>query len=87
MGREKSIFGDELLFQKAYKKMKSDAYYDKTKVILKKDIVEFENGEKSDKGLDERLIDIWKKFIFLKDEEWQDYIKNEILNGIDCIFT
>ena len=66
--------------------MKSDAYYDKTKVILKKDIVEFENGEKSDKGLDERLIDIWKKFIFLKDEEWQDYIKKEILNGIDCIF-
>ena len=31
-----SIFGDKFLFQKAYKKLKSDAYYDKTKVILKK---------------------------------------------------
>lgn len=29
-----SIFDDKFLFQKAYKKLKLDAYYDKTKVIL-----------------------------------------------------
>lgn len=33
---KQSIFDDKFLFQKAYKKLKSDAYYDKTKVILKK---------------------------------------------------
>lgn len=31
---KQSIFDDKFLFQKAYKKLKSDAYYDKTKVIL-----------------------------------------------------
>lgn len=81
-----SIFDDKFLFQKAYKKLKSNAYYDKTKAMLKKEIVEFENGKNGDEKLDEFLIDIWKKFIFLKDEEWQNYIKNEALNGINCVF-
>lgn len=31
---KQSIFDDKFLFQKAYKKLKLDAYYDKTKVIL-----------------------------------------------------
>lgn len=55
-----SIFNDSMLCQKAYKKLKSDAYYDKTKVILKKEIVEFETSKKSAEELDEFLIGIWK---------------------------
>lgn len=55
-----SIFNDSQLCQKAYKKLKSDVYYDKTQVILKKEIVEFEANKKSAKELDDSLIEIWK---------------------------
>lgn len=80
-----SIFNDSMLCQKAYKKLKSDAYYDKTKVILKKEIVEFETSKKSAEELDEFLIGIWKKLIQSTDAEWQNYVKKEVLNGIHCI--
>ena len=74
-----------MLCQKAYKKLKSDAYYDKTKVILKKEIVEFEANKKSAEELDEFLIGIWKKLVQSTDAEWQNYIKKEVFNGIHCI--
>lgn len=78
---KQSIFDDKFLFQKAYKKLKSDAYYDKTKVILKKDIVEFENEEK----LDMRLFDIQNHLINTDNDVWEEYINEKILNGIKCI--
>lgn len=81
-----SIFDDPQLCQKAYKKLKSDAYYDKTKVILKKEIVEFEASKKSDKDLDQYLVGIWKKLVYSTDDEWQEYIDKEVLKDIDCIF-
>jgi hypothetical protein len=81
-----SIFNDSQLCQKAYKKLKSNMYYDKTQVILKKEIVEFEANKKSDKELDDSLIEIWKKLVHSTDDEWTNYIKKEILYGIHCIF-
>lgn len=81
-----SIFNDSQLCQKAYKKLKSDVYYDKTQVILKKEIVEFEANKKSAKELDDSLIEIWKKLVHSTDDEWTNYIKKEILYGIHCIF-
>lgn len=78
---KQSIFDDKFLFQKAYKKLKSDAYYDKTKVILKKDIVEFENEEK----LDMQLSDIQNQLINADNDAWEKYVNEKILNGIDCI--
>lgn len=81
-----SIFNDSQLCQKAYKKLKSDAYYDKTKVILKKEIVEFEVSKKSDEDLNQYLVGVWEKLVHSTDNEWQDYVKTEILRGIHCIF-
>ncbi len=80
-----SIFSDSQLCQKAYKKLKSDAYYDKTKVILKEEIVEFETNKKSAEELDEFLIGIWKKLVQSTDAEWQNYVEKEVFNGIHCI--
>lgn len=75
-----------MLCQKAYKKLKSDAYYDKTKVILKKEIVEFEASKKSEKDLDQYLVGIWEKLVYSTNDEWQNYVEKEILNDIHCIF-
>lgn len=57
-------------------------YYDKTQVILKKQIVEFEADKKSDKELDDSLIEIWEKLVHLTDEEWANYIKKEIPRSV-----
>lgn len=57
-------------------------YYDKTQVILKKQIVEFEADKKSDKELDDSLIEIWEKLVHLTDEEWANYIKKR--NSSKC---
>lgn len=84
--RMNSIFDDPQLCQKAYKKLKSDAYYDKTKVILKKEIVEFEASKKSAEDLDQCLVGVWEKLVHSTDDEWQDYVKTEVLHGIHCIF-
>lgn len=78
-----SIFDDKFLFQKAYKKLKSDAYYDKTKVILKKDLVEFEN--ENEEKLDMQLSDIQNQLINADNDAWEKYVNEKILNGIDCI--
>ena len=80
---KQSIFDDKFLFQKAYKKLKSDAYYDKTKVILKKDIVEFEN--ENEEQMDMQLSDIQNQLINADNDVWEKYVNEKILNGIDCI--
>lgn len=80
---KQSIFDDKFLFQKAYKKLKSDAYYDKTKVILKKDLVEFEN--ENEEKLDMQLSDIQNQLINADNDVWEKYINEKILNGIKCI--
>lgn len=53
-----SIFEDKDLLKKAYKKLKTDAYYDKTKVILKKEIVEFESRQDDEGAFDAVLCDL-----------------------------
>lgn len=80
---KQSIFDDKFLFQKAYKKLKSDAYYDKTKVILKKDIVEFEN--ENEEKLDMQLSNIQNQLINADNDAWEKYVNEKILNDIDCI--
>lgn len=81
-----SIFEDKDLLKKAYKKLKTDAYYDKTKVILKKEIVEFESRQDDEGAFDAVLCDLQNKLINFSDEEWHAYIRREILDKIDCIF-
>jgi hypothetical protein len=83
---KKSVFDDKKLFQKAYKKLKSDAYYDKTKVILKREIVEFESHFKTINKLDEFLDDVQYKLINSDKNTWADYVKTNVLNTIRCIF-
>lgn len=54
---------DSELFKKAYKKLKSNIYYDKTQLILRDEIVRFENGFNSgDKTLDEELESFCSEF-------------------------
>lgn len=73
---------DRQLFQKAFKKLKSNIYYDKTNLILRDKIVEFEADKES---IDKKLNDLQKKFEEATDEEWGTYIQNKILNTIDCL--
>lgn len=75
---------DSRLFQKAYKKLKSSIYYDKTNLVLRDKIVRFES--KHGKNLDEDLMDLQNKFEKLNNEEWNQFIHKEILDKIDCCF-
>lgn len=54
---------DSELFKKAYKKLKSNIYYDKTQLILRDEIVRFENDLNiKGKTLDEELEKFCRKF-------------------------
>ena len=55
-----AIVIDKELFRKAYKKLKSNIYYDKTQPLLKNAIVEFENNHKHNK-LDDYLDSLYEK--------------------------
>lgn len=67
---------DETTVEKAYKKLKSSVYFDKTQLILRNDIVNF---EKKHGNLDVYLCSI---FDALNDENKFDNLQNEILDSI-----
>ena len=62
------------IVEKAYKKLKSSVYFDKTQLILRNAIVEFENN-----NIDQSLHKI---FNALSDEDKFSKLQNEIINSI-----
>lgn len=71
LGKENQI---AKLVEKAYKKLKCSVYFDKTQLLLRQQILEFENEE-----LDEKLKKIGSAL--KSDSEWKK-LENEILNSI-----
>ena len=79
-------------FKVAYKKLKSNVYYDKTLVKLRADIVEFENNivgagnvndKKSDnEKIDTALLELAERFC---DPDKRRQLINEILDEVKCI--
>lgn len=79
-------------FKVAYKKLKSNVYYDKTLVKLRADIVEFENNivgtgnvndKKSDnEKIDTALLELAERFC---DPDKRGQLINEILDEVKCI--
>ncbi|MCM1488407.1 MAG: hypothetical protein NC203_08580 [Firmicutes bacterium] len=69
----------EDVIEKAYKKLKSSVYFDKTQLILRNAIVEF---EMSHDDLDEYLHSI---FVRLGDKEKFDKLQEEILSSISIL--
>lgn len=69
------------IVEHAYKKLKSNVYFDKTQNILKKKIVEFEmeHSDDLDDYLEEHI------FIALEDEAAFNELVNEIISSIDVI--
>ena len=58
----------EDILDKAYKKLKSSVYYDKTNLILRDEIVDFECSHRLD--LREYLHDLWESFASGK-SDWE----------------
>lgn len=79
-------------FKVAYKKLKSNVYYDKTLVKLRADIVEFENNivgagnvndKKSDnEKIDTALLELAERFC---DPDKRGQLINDILDEVKCI--
>lgn len=72
--------------QSAYKKLKSNVYYDKTALVLRDALVEYENGDQ--KELEKKLNEIIDKLLKAESKdninEWDDYQKT-ILDSIKII--
>lgn len=64
------------LVEKAYKKLKSSVYFDKTQLILRNDIVNFEKNHDN--------LDVYLRSIFdaLVDDNKFDKLQNEVLDSI-----
>ena len=69
------------LFQKAYKKLKSTAYYDKTNLHLRDRIAEAENTLNI--TIEERLKDLHQAFVASDSTKWEGK-KEDILKSISC---
>ena len=67
---------DKVLFEKAYKKLKSSVYFDKTQLILRNEIVEFESDKDN---LEEYLEELCRRFL---DNEQREKLYQEICNSI-----
>lgn len=76
-----SIIFDESLIKKAYKKLKSNVYYDKYSRLLMHEIVKAEMAGDHDKYFHEILI----KMNSNSNEDWNDYV-NSLLKSIGCVF-
>lgn len=66
------------LFEKAYKKLKSSVYFDKTQLVLRNKVVEFENSENFEKS----IKDMYESF---RDEKKFNTLCNEILSSITIL--
>lgn len=69
------------LFRKAYKKLKSTAYYDKTNLHLRDRIAEAENTLNI--TIEERLKDLQQAFVASDSTKWERK-KEDILKSISC---
>ena len=71
------------LFQKAYKKLKSTAYYDKTNLHLRDRIAEAENTLNI--TIEERLKDLHQAFVASDSTKWErkkeDYFEKHFLSS------
>ena len=63
--------------RKAYKKLKCNVYFDKTQLLLRQQIVEFE-----DKDIDEKLVSIYKA-LNGSDKTWKE-TQDRIVKSISC---
>lgn len=66
----------------AYKKLKSNVYYDKTALPLRDNIVEFEDGTQNE--IENKLNVIIDKLLQENDNEWEKY-KQDILSSMEVI--
>lgn len=62
---------DDNLFQKAYKKLKSSIYYDKTELILRNRLVEFEYHHIEGGTLDKTLRELYQQFTSEDEKQYQ----------------
>lgn len=74
---------DSELIKKAYKKLKSSVYFDKTQLVLRDQIVEFE-GDISESDLENHLEKLWDKFATSADKEWNK-AESKLLNSIGSL--
>lgn len=66
------------IVQKVYKKLKANIFYDKTQLVLRNKLVEFESMNK----FEETLENIYKA-IFEKDEILLDNLSEKVLGSIN----
>lgn len=71
---------ESTMVEKAYKKLKSSVYFDKTQLILRNAIVEF---EKTHNNVDDYLHSLFNK---LNDDAEFDELKNNILDSISVLY-
>jgi len=69
-------FSEEMI-KNAYKKLKSEIYFDKSQLILRDQIVQFESG-----NIDDILTDLWKNFN--DDIQWEKFEKT-LLSSINVL--
>jgi len=75
-----SVDIDFSLIKKAYKKLKSSVFYDKTQLILRDKIVEFEScSDNSGENIDEKLKKLFDDIIY---PDCRERLKSEILDSI-----
>lgn len=70
---------NEKTLEKAYKKLKSSVYFDKTQLILRNAVVEFESEQEN---IDNYLLKMYDKII---DSEKFNKLKDEIINSISVV--
>ena len=70
---------NEKTLEKAYKKLKSSVYFDKTQLILRNAVVEFESEQEN---IDNYLLEMYDK---ITDSEKFSKLKDEIINSISVV--
>jgi len=71
----------DLQIQRAYKKLKASVYFDKTQLVLRNNIVEFEGGLED---VDARLVEIADILTSENSTDWDSYVK-ELLKCIKVL--
>lgn len=75
------LLNQKNLLDKAYKKLKSSVYYDKTNLILRDKIVRFESSQNEE--LNKYFETLWDDFLS-DNQNWKD-LRNKILSQIDVV--
>lgn len=80
MVADMNIYSDNEIINKAYKKLKSNVYYDKTNIILRDKIVDYESD-----NIEDILSDLWERFKDTSDNERWEQVVTKIIDSINCI--